>query len=229
MNPLNANKASSLVSGPVRQIGVQSRSVTGTMPNGNRYESSLERDFMILLQFDFSVDIYTPQPVVVKYQDQRGNWCRYTPDGLIEWRADLRRDSRPVLVEIKYREAFHGQWRAWRERIRAAKRYADEHGWLFEMYTEREIRTPYLENARFLLPYRNRSFDPIAEEAVTTAINELIETTPSALAAFISPDRWRQAEILPTIWKLLAERRIGFDLVQPLTMQSPLWALGGCV
>lgn len=227
MSTLNANEVSSLVSGPVRQIGVQSRSVTGTMPDGNRYESSLERDFMLLLQFDFTVDIYTPQPVVVKFQDQDGNWCRYTPDGLIEWRTDFRRDSQPVLVEIKYREAFHGKWRAWRERINAAKQYAEERGWIFEIYTEREIRTPYLDNVRFLLPYRNRAFDPGAEEAVRSAMGELVETTPSGLAEFISPDRWRQAEILPTIWKLLAERRIGFDLVQPLTMQSPIWVLGG--
>lgn len=35
---------------PVRKIGVQSRSMTGTMPNGNRYESALERDLMILIQ-----------------------------------------------------------------------------------------------------------------------------------------------------------------------------------
>jgi len=63
MITLDANKSSTLVSGPVREIGVQSRSITGTMPDGNRYESSLERDFMLLLKFDPSVELYTPQPL----------------------------------------------------------------------------------------------------------------------------------------------------------------------
>lgn len=105
MTTLNATKVSRLVSGPVRAIGVQSRSITGTMPDGNRYESSLERDFMLLLKFDTAVDIYTPQPLSMSYQSKDGTWHRYTPDGLIEWRKDQNlSDVRPVLVEIKYRE-----------------------------------------------------------------------------------------------------------------------------
>ena len=125
MATLNATKISRLVSGPVREIGVQSRSITGTMPNGDRYESTLERDFMFLIQFDPAVDIYTPQPLTMRYADRDGQNRSYTPDGLIEWRTDRRlHDSRPVLVEIKYREAFVGEWRNWRHKARAAKEYA---------------------------------------------------------------------------------------------------------
>lgn len=58
------------------------------MPDGNRYESTLERDFMLLMQFDPAVDIYTPQPLTLTYLDQAGGMRRYTPDGLIEWRKD---------------------------------------------------------------------------------------------------------------------------------------------
>src|SRR5579859_6676456 len=144
---------------PVRKIGVQSRSVTGTLPEGGRYESSLERDFMLLVQFDPAIDTYTPQPLTLRYRGLDGETHRYTPDGLIHWRQDrpIHHDSRPILVEIKYRQAFSGEWRNWRRKARAAHEYALDRGWMFCIYTEREIRTPVLENARFLLPYRRRS------------------------------------------------------------------------
>lgn len=228
MSILNATKVSKLVSGPVREIGVQSRSITGTMPDGNRYESALERDFMLLLNFDPSVDVYTPQPLTIKYQGSDGQWHRYTPDGLVEWRKDLRpHDVRPLLVEIKYRDAFEGAWRAWRARIRAARNFAEERGWQFAVVTERDIRNPFLDNARFLLPYLQRPGSPQVEQWVLDKLVELGESTPQELIASLYQDRWNQAALIPVVWRLLAERSIGCDLTQPLTMQSNVWSLRG--
>ena len=226
MRKLTANNVSLLVSGPVRRIGVQSRSITGTMPDGNRYESALERDFMLLLQFDPSVDIYTPQPLTLRYQDSNGNHHPYTPDGLIEWRRDLPvHDPRPLLVEIKYREAFQGEWRAWRQRIRAARRYAQERGWAFEIFTETDIRTPLLDNARFLLPYLRRSEAPETESQLLDRLFYLVETTPRELVESVCKEKWSQAALLPVLWQLLGQRRIGCDFTEPITMQSQIYSL----
>lgn len=228
MCTLNATKSSSLVSGPVRRIGVQSRSVTGTMPNGNRYESSLERDFMLLMQFDPAVDVYTPQPLTLNYCAVDGQLHRYTPDGLIEWRADRPvHDPRPVLVEIKFREDFIGKWREWRARARAAKVFAAEKGWLFMIFTEREIRTPALENATFLLPYLRRGSAPEIEQWLLDRLTELVETTPRDLVAGLYRDKWNQATLIPVMWRLLADRRIGFDISQTLNMRTTIWSLRG--
>ena len=228
MSEFSANKVSSLVSGPVRRIGIQSRSITGTMPDGNRYESSLERDFMLLVRFNPAVDIYTPQPVTFRYQASDGNWCRYTPDGLIEWRSDYGvHDQRPLLVEIKYRESFREQWRAWRDRLRAGRNFAKERGWVFEVYTERDIRIPFLDNARFLLPYLNREIDSEIELSVLDKLSELVETSPRELLGALCQDKWGQAAFIPVIWKLLGARFIGCDLTEPLTMQSTIWSLRG--
>lgn len=228
MNTLTATGVSRLVDGPVRRIGVQSRSVTGTMPNGNRYESTLERDFMLLMQFDPAVDVYTPQPLTMTYRDDDGQSRRYTPDGLIEWRVDRPvHDPRPVLVEIKYREDFIGKWREWRARARAAKVFAAEKGWLFMIFTEREIRTPALENATFLLPYLRRKSAPEIEQWLLDRLTELVETTPRALVAGLYRDKWNQATLIPVLWRLLADRRIGFDIAQPLNMCSTIWSLRG--
>jgi hypothetical protein len=42
----------------------------------------------------------------------------------------------------------------YRPKFRAAQRYARQQGWRFRLVTERHMRTPYLENAKFLRPYR---------------------------------------------------------------------------
>ena len=228
MSTLNAIKVSRLVTGPVRAIGVQSRSITGTMPDGNRYESSLERDFMLLLKFDTAVDIYTPQPLSINYQDKDGTRHRYTPDGLIEWRKDLNlSDVRPVLVEVKYREEFYGSWPSWRARFRAAKNFAKSKGWEFVVFTEREIRTPLLENASFLLPYLNRADSPETEEWVLERLSMLTQTTPKDLVEALYQDKWNQATVIPVVWRLIAERRIGTNLTETLTMRSAIWTLRG--
>lgn len=228
MNTLTATTGSKLVSGPVRRIGVQSRSVTGTMPNGNRYESTLERDFMLLMQFDPAVDVYTPQPLTLSYYGEDDQPHRYTPDGLIEWRADiLVHDPRPVLVEIKYREDVIGKWREWRAKAKAAKAYAAQKGWLFKIYTEREIRTPALENATFLLPYLRRGASPEVEHWLLDRLAQLVESTPRELVSAMYRDKWNQAALIPVMWRLLADRRIGFDVAQALNMRSTIWSLRG--
>lgn len=225
---MNAINESKLVSGPVRKIGVQSRSITGTMPDGNRYESALERDFMLLVKFDTAIDVYTPQPITLQYQGSDGCWHRYTPDGLVEWRTDKKtHDPRPLLLEIKYREAFKGKWREWRERIRAARNFAQERGWLFEVLTEQDIRTPFLDNVRFLLPYLRRTSSPETEQWILEKLVELCDCTPKELIGSLYQDKWNQAALIPVMWRLLAERRIGCDLMEPLTMQSGLFSLKG--
>lgn len=212
--------------GPVRSIGIQSRSITGTMPNGARYESALERDFMYLLEFESTVDTYTPQPLTMRYQGLDGAWHRYTPDGLIEWRDDqIVLDRRPLLVEVKYRESFTNNWRHWRCLHRALSAFAEERGWQFGIVTETEIRTPLLKNVQFLLPYRKRSSTPETEKWILDELEALGEATPSMLISLLYSDKWNQAAILPIVWKLLAERRIGFPFDLPLGMETPIWAL----
>jgi hypothetical protein len=200
--------------------------MTGTMPDGSRYESALERDLMLLLQFDLTVDVYTPQPLTISYVGADGAHHRYTPDGLIQWRADLPlRDRRPVLVEVKYREAFAGSWRPHRVVARAASEYARERGWVFRIFTEREIRGPSLENARFLLPYRRRATSPDVERWLLEKLEDFAETTPRELIESLYQDKWNQAELLPVLWKLLAEQRVGFRVSSPLTMDSGIFSI----
>jgi len=225
MTTINKIKTSKLVDGPVRKIGVQSRSITGTMPNGNRYESSLERDFMMLLEFDHLVDLYTPQPITIKYQMSNGQHRQYTPDGLIEYRSDIHvHDCRPVLVEVKYREDFIGNAYEWLPKFRAARQYAKAQGWLFEIVTEDRIRTPFFKNLQFLIQYKN-TFNAEVELWILDVLKEKQTTSPLSLINSMYKDKWNQATLTPFLWSLIARREIGCDLSEPITMQSEIWSL----
>ena len=111
----------------------------------------------------------------------------------------------------------------YRPKFRAAQRYARQQGWRFRLVTERHVRTPYLENVKFLRSYQAISINASYRTRILNALLELEETDPASLLPALSQDRWQQAQILPMLWQLIASRQIGTDLRQPLTMQSRIW------
>ncbi|RME59372.1 hypothetical protein D6779_04520 [Candidatus Parcubacteria bacterium] len=142
-----------------RKIPLGRRSLTGLFPSikGNdlRFESSLERDALTLLEFDSSILEIVTQPRTFRWKDEAGRQRRYTPDIFA-----LTEDYRRVWIEIKYESELGADELA---RIRKAfDRIAEEEpdeNFDTLLWTENEIRTQYLENARFLLPYRRYRHD----------------------------------------------------------------------
>lgn len=213
----------------VRKIGINSRSMTGRQgASGQQYESSLERDLLDLLSFDLNVCSLEAQPLTIHYAGPDGGLRPYTPDLLVRYRRDVipAVESPDLLVEVKFRDEYRERFHELKRRFRAARQYAREQGWRFCVLTEREIRTPYLENARFLRPYRNNPNDSECERALLDQIAVRGETAPADLLQSFSDDLDR-ARHLSALWKLIAEFRIGIDLQQPITMRSRLWALPG--
>lgn len=203
---------------PARIIGKNSRAVTGEMPGVGAYESTLERDFMEVLRFDREVIRISPQPVVIKFLDSTGRSGEYFPDGLIEFSIEL--GQCPILYEVKHRQDFRDNWRQLIPKFRAAKLYCADRGWRFEVFTEREIRTPYLKNVRFLFPYRERHFpEPIIDWVLQT-LSDLAEADPDLLLCALCKDKGNRAELIPVIWHLVANGAIDCDLDEPLTMRS---------
>lgn len=144
---------------PVRTVPKNSRSLTGLVPNPRTqsmtaFESSLERDFLLLLDFDPDVEFFEEQPVTIVYHDATGRRRTYTPDVLVRYRTDRlqARHTKPRLCEVKYCEDLRQHWAEYRPKFRAAQRYAQQQGWRFRVVTERHVRTPYLENVKFLRP-----------------------------------------------------------------------------
>lgn len=210
---------------PVRKIPKNYRNVTGVSPHRKavgaaQYESTLERDFLALLEFDLNVDVFEVQPVTIEWEDVNGKKRRYTPDALVHYKHAI---AEPILYEVKYRKDLKKNWSDLRPVFKAAIRYAKRNGWRFKLVTEVEIRTTYLSNVQFLLPFVRRG--PQVEEhmdMLADKLTELHNSTPTQLLRAIFQDEWHQAELLPTLWYLVGTRQINVDMDQPLTMTSAI-------
>ncbi|MCG9053510.1 TnsA endonuclease N-terminal domain-containing protein [Laribacter hongkongensis] len=215
---------------PVRKIPKNYRNVTGVAANRKAdgpamFESTLERDFITLLEFDPTVETFEVQPLTLDWTDSSGKIRRYTPDVLATFNLPHGHREK-TLYEVKYRDELRREWQDLRPKLRAAVHFARTQGWRFKIVTEVEIRSPYLDNAKFLLPFMRQG---PAEEAHMDLLDEqlrlLHHSTPMELLAAAFQDEWNQARLLPSLWYLIGTQQIGADLSKKLTMTSPIWSL----
>lgn len=234
---------------PVRQIPRSHRSITGviaaTKARGPAAsESSLERDLLLVLEFSALVARYEVQPVRIAYQDGTGCRRTYTPDVLITpsvasavpappsgWTMQypperhgeapriLTPRQRPMLCEVKYTADLRVDPKTMRRNCGAARDYARERGWTFRVVTERDIRTPFLHNARFFLPYRHTPHVPdiaesVCQEAHGVAIHRLLVSLGG------KPYRHPRVDLAPHLWRLMATHQIVTDACRPVTLDT---------
>ncbi|WP_339495892.1 TnsA endonuclease N-terminal domain-containing protein [Pseudomonas sp. RA_105y_Pfl2_P56] len=209
---------------PVRDIGVRQRSVRGTVPKMGQYESTLERDLMELIRFNPSVHSFLAQPLTIEYRTAEGEKRKFTPDGLIHFKEGKSLEP-SVLYEVKFRSDFRKQWKILMPKFRAAKAYCDLRGWRFQVFTEREIRTPYLTNIKFLWPFLDRIPSASASDRLISALEKLGEATPESILTHLAESVARRVELIPVLWHLISVNKIGCDLETPLCMASRIWKL----
>lgn len=232
-----------------RKIKQSSSTLTGYLPATKdhlfkTFESPLERDFLVTLDFDWDVASFYDQPVQIPFVGSDGRDHTYTPDVLVFYRRDRTpaRWIKPLLVEIKTERDLSKNGHSFTEKFEAAKAYADKRGWEFKVLTEKDIRTPFLKNANFLRPFRNRERCPFYEKLILDTLDILDQTTPQALIA--ETIRFRRADpdlldiihadeseltalLLPSLWQLVDTGYIATDLQLRLTMTSDIWRPGG--
>lgn len=204
-----------------RKIGITNRSVSGVVPDIGSYESTLERDFMERLRFESNFERIIPQPITIQYENSKQESRSYTPDGLLHFQQNCH--IRPILYEIKYREDLKNLWKELLPKFRAAKRFATSRGWTFKIFTEIEIRTPFLDNAKFLWPYKNTIIETEMETHILSVLRDLQEADPDLLLTALCSSPYNRAKMIPIIWTLIANRKIDCDLDQPLTMNNRIW------
>jgi hypothetical protein len=217
---------------PVRKVRSTGSNIIGHIgvaPSSSRvhFESTLERDFFIMLRFDIHVESFEEQPVTIHYKDDTGKERKYTPDVLVRYRRDIKaaRDLPWLLCEVKYTDDLKKRADEYAPKFAAGRQYAGEQGWEFEIFDETRIRTPYLENARFLYPYRDQRIPYEYKQLLLDKIVELRLTTPDALLTSVYRDLINRARLIPALWVLITQKHIGVDLTQKLTMQSPIWSM----
>lgn len=209
----------------VRSIPKNYRNVTGIIAHRKAcdkamFESTLERDFITLLEFDSKVDRYDVQPLTIQWTDALGKPRSYTPDILVEYSGQRT----PLLCEIKYRSDIRKNWDLLKPRFIAAIRFAKQQGWRFKLISEVEIRTTLLENARFLLPFvRRGSYNESDINLIDQGLHNTQHSTPEQLLSQLASNEWDRAALLPTLWYMVGTRQIHCNLsTAPLTMNTPI-------
>lgn len=210
-----------------RKIPKNYRNVTGIAAHRKSkdvaaFESTLERDFLSLIEFSPEVESFHVQPITIEWEDPSHKKRRYTPDVLVHFTKTSGRES--TLFEVKYRDDIAQNWKELKPKFKRAISYAKQQGWRFKIASEVEVRTPLLDTARFLLPFTRQGPGPESYmKILDTNLKKLRKTTPRALLQTIFQDEWNQAKILPTLWYLIGTFQVGCELSEPLTMKSEIW------
>ncbi|MFZ6820559.1 TnsA endonuclease N-terminal domain-containing protein [Undibacterium sp. Ji22W] len=212
---------------PVRKIPKNHLVVTGSFASRKNdqmdgFESLLEKEYMLLLDFDEHVERFEAQPVTIPVP---GIPKGYTPDVLVYFRTnpnsgDIRK---PLLTEVKHTDDLKRNAEKYASKFAAAEQYALENNWEFRVTTQNDIRIPRLANIKFLREYRN--IEPSAEDTarlIRLAKNLGGTATPAALLEQLVVNVDDQLHWLPVIWHSILTRELIADLDKPLDHETIL-------
>lgn len=215
---------------PVRKIVASTISFRGVVVSRKpglevEFESTLERDFAFLLEYNKHVSEYEAQPLKIEFRDNEGKKRRYTPDFLVKYSKDfeISKQLKPTLYEVKYRDDLRENFQKYKPKFRAAIAYCKKMGWEFRLITERSIRTERLSNARFLLRYRYMYYPSnlVAKVQLEMAARKI--TTPAKLLSEISQGQKEYGINVAILWNLIATGAVEFDQSTKLTMSTEIW------
>lgn len=224
---------------PIREItasnfGIKSSFASNKNPISAQAESTLEHDFLTLLEWDSRIEKYATQPFSIEWVDMNGVSRTYTPDVLVSYHILARnRDAKliPTVFEVKPIANLKRDWESQKQKYRAAIAALRPLGIRFKIVTEKHIQTDLLVNARFLLSYKTtRYLNASSEERemqleIRRTMLRLNLTTPKNLLNELTSSDERKILYIPWIWWLLNLGVISADLTKRLTMSSEIWTM----
>lgn len=206
---------------PKNHLFVTGRHATDLSQEVVEFESPLEKEYMLLLDFDPLVASYESQPVRIRLPDGRP----YVPDILVKFHAGP--DGvvpPPELVEIKTQEHLERYSQEYADKFAAAEQHAHQKGWRFCTRTEKDIRTPRLGNIKFLRRYRHDMPHPDDVETFMEHIRLLGGCSSSEVVlASMSSSADERAMWLPVLWHLVATGRIQVNMDRAFGSDISLW------
>lgn len=213
---------------PVRKIPKNHLVVTGSFAsrkNGqmDAFESLLEKEYMLLLEFDERVLRFEPQPVTIAVP---GIPKGYIPDVLVHFHSDpiSGKTPKPLLTEVKHTDDLQRNAQKYAPKFAAAEKFVSERCWEFRITTQIDIRTPRLANLKFLREYRNvepakqdssHLIQIVRENDGISSVNDLLDRL-----AVADNDRLHW---LPVIWHTVVTRRLLFDWDSPIDNDTELY------
>lgn len=210
-----------------RRMIMKSRSLSGIIPSSKNkdgiwFESALERDFALILEHNPDVSFYQEQPIKIEFVLDGKNRS-YTPDFYVEFTEES--GLKPWLCEIKYRSELREKISKLIPKFRAAKEHCINEGWDFKLFSEVNIRTPFLENINFLSRYNYNDLDGACYKMVIRTISELGQTTPHEFMLTIQDAEYNiKGRCLYALWYGIKMNDIGCDTVrEKISMNSEIW------
>ena len=201
---------------PVRRPGVYRRQrhmpgrwFSTTAGRFLEYESLLERDWMLLMDFDREVEGICGQPLRLCYQLD-GKLASHVPD-LLVWRAGA-----PELCDVKSAERVEGP--VFQSQVAATGRACAEAGFGYRVLSEPDPQL--LVNVRWLAGFRGRPPDPDGERARMLSLLACGSCTVGELLT----DAREPALARPVLMHMLWVGVVLADLSAPLGEESVVWA-----
>lgn len=219
---------------PVRKIPKNYLFVTGGYSSQKNkvmdsFESLLEKDYLMLLDFDGEVESFEVQPVRIPVIGIRTG---YVPDVLVKYRPDPETGEirNQLLVEVKHTDDLKRNHAKYAKKFAAAHAYAEERDWQFAVVDQTQIRIPRLANLKFLREYRN--IEP-NEQDVKTVLKQVgklskLASVNSLLTAICKQD-YDRLHWLPVIWHMVLTKQIVINLDQLMSNDAPIRLPGALV
>jgi hypothetical protein len=173
------------------------------------YESLLERDWMLLLDFDRQVEWICEQPLHLHYVKD-GAPARHVPD-LLVWRAGA-----PELCDVKSVERVEDP--VFQAQVRATEAACAEAGVGYRLLSEPDRQL--LVNVRWLAGFRERPADPDGERS---RMLSALAFRPRTIGELLFGAR-ESALARPVLMNLLWAGEARADLSTPIGENSPLSA-----
>lgn len=209
---------------PVRKIkrgssGIRGQLRTEKSENGKvQFESKLERDYYVLLDYDRTVWSIEEQPFEIKFE-MNGKQHTYVPDVYIR-----RSDGLPdMIAEIKYYRDLKKDIKKLKPKFEAARQFCEEipKQTDFVVLTDLcpQIKDRYfLANVHFLIPYK--SFNMKSYEKVYELFEEGIPLYD--LLSQYSDDKMVQMAFVREVWAMVRKGVIEVDMYRPMTLHTEL-------
>lgn len=175
------------------------------------FESILEKEFLLLLDFDETVERFEVQEVTIPVP---GVPKGYTPDVLIYYKPNPLTGEipAPLLTEVKHTDDLERNREKYKTKFALADEYASEHGWEFRITTQVDIRTKRLQNIKFLREYRNIQPDENdRHQLISIATSYNSEFRLKDILQRLASNDDAQLHWLPVIWHAILKKDLIAD------------------
>lgn len=207
----------------MRKIKPTRMSVSGRIPYKGRslpYESTLERDLIIVHAFREDVEDIVAQPITIPFV-KNGVTYKYTPDFFIKFAENAGKPN--MIIEVKPHDLWQAHWRDWSDKWKAMQRYCKSNDYIFRIYDESRIKNTALDNINLLMKFKNSAIEEEDKEAVLEQVRLMGTTTIDYLLTRFYIGSFLRNHGLRVIYHLLATKRLKFNLFLEINDLTEVW------